>query len=243
MREPEPLLPLAQALGDTVRLLLLHHLMGGPATVSELVSVTNTTQSNVSNHLAVLRRSKLVRSVRQGRQQVYELRDARVAQLIESLASLTGAAPKAVRQSPDLVRARTCYDHLAGQLGVRLFDVLLSRHAITEPGTLRTLRNPGSPIELGKNGPELFRRLGIDVDDVIRGRKPYAFACRDWTEHQPHLGGRLGAALWGSFVERGWVARQPGTRIVRVTARGRKALGRMFGINTEASGSRRKDNR
>ena len=231
MRATEPLLPLAQALGDPVRLVLLHHLMGGPATVSELVSVTNATQPNVSNHLAVLRRSRLVRSVRQGRQQVYELRDARVAQLIESLAVLAGAAPEAVRQSPALVRARTCYDHLAGQIGVRLFQVLLSKRAITQPETLRTLRNPGSPVELGRNGPGVFAQLGVDVDDVVRGRKPYAFACRDWTEQQPHLGGRLGAALWGRFVELGWVARQPGTRVVLVTAAGRRGLARTFGIS------------
>lgn len=228
-----PLLPLAQALGDPVRLEVLQHLMGGPTTVSELVSVTGSSQSNISNHLAVLRRSKLVRSVRQGRQHVYELRDERVAQLIESLSTLAGAAPKAVRQSPGLVKARTCYDHLAGQAGVQLFKVLLAKRAITEPETLRTLRNPGSPVELGKRGREFFGKLGIDLDEVVRGRKPYAFGCRDWTEQEPHLGGRLGAALWSRFVELGWVERQPGTRVVLITAVGRRGLARTFGISLD----------
>lgn len=230
MRDTDLLSPIAQALGDPVRLMVLQSLMAGPATVSELVSVTGSTQPNVSNHLAVLRRSKLVRSVKQGRQQVYELRDERVAQLIESLSTLVGAAPKAVRQSPALVRARTCYDHLAGQIGVQLFKVLLSKRAITEPETLRTLKNPGSPIELGKNGHDLFQGLGVDVEQVLRGRKPYAFACRDWTEQKPHLGGRLGAALWGRFVELSWVTRQPGSRAVLITAQGRKGFGAKFGI-------------
>lgn len=234
MDDTAPLLPLAQALGDPVRLMVLQHLMGGPVTVSELVSVTGSSQSNISNHLAVLRRSKLVRSVKQGRQHVYELRDERVAQLIESLSTLAGAAPKAVRQSPGLVKARTCYDHLAGQVGVQLFKVLLARRAITEPKTLRTLRNPGSPIEIGKHGAELFGKLGIDVDDVMRGRKPYAFGCRDWTEQEPHLGGRLGAAVWARFVELGWVERQAGTRVVLITADGRKGLEKTFGIDLEA---------
>ena len=230
MRGSDVLVPLAQALGDPVRLTVLQALMGGPAAVSELVSITGSTQPNISNHLAVLRASKLVRSVKEGRQRVYELRDQRVAQLIESLSTLSGAAPKAVRQTPALIRARTCYDHLAGQIGVRLFEVLLAKHAITEPKILRTQKNPGSPVELGKNGQKVFGGLGIDVEEVMRGRKPYAFACRDWTEQLPHLGGRLGASLWGRFVEAGWVSRQPGTRTVLITARGRRALDTTFGI-------------
>lgn len=234
MRGTDALLPLAQALGDPVRLMVLQTLMSGPATVSEIVSITGSSQSNVSNHLAVLRRSKLVRSIKEGRQQVYELRDQRVAQLIESLSTLAGPAPKAVRQTPALVRARTCYDHLAGQIGVKLFKVLLARQAITEPVTLRTLKNPGSPLELGKNGLRVFGELGIDVDDLLRGRKTYAFACRDWTEQQPHLGGRLGAAVWGRFVEMGWTARQPGTRAVLITAQGRKGFNAKFGIEVSA---------
>jgi hypothetical protein len=116
---------------------------------------------------------------------------------------------------------------------VQLFKALLASEAITEPETLRTLRNPGSPIELGKNGSEVFKKLGIDIDEVIHGRKPYAFACRDWTEQEPHLGGRLGAAMWARFVEVGWVERQPGTRVVLITAAGRSGLRRGFGIKIE----------
>lgn len=233
MHDVAALHPLAQALGDPIRLTVLQLLMGGPTAVSELVSLTGSSQSNISNHLAVLRRAKLVRSIRQGRQQVYELRDQRVAQLIESLSELTGAAPKAVRESPGLVKARTCYDHLAGRMGVKLFRVLLARRAITEPRTLRTLSRPGSPIELGKHGAEIFDKLGVDLDDVTRGRGPYAFGCRDWTEQEPHLGGRLGAALWARFVELGWVERQAGTRIVLITAAGRRGFDRSFGIDPE----------
>ena len=225
--------PLAQALGDPIRLTVLQLLMGGPTTVSELVSLTGSSQSNISNHLAVLRRGKLVRSIKQGRQQVYELRDERVAQLIESLSDLTGAAPTAIRKSPGLVKARTCYDHLAGQVGVKLFRVLLAKRAITEPRTLRTLRRAGSPIELGKRGTEVFDKLGVDLDDVTRGRGPYAFGCRDWTEQEPHLGGRLGAALWGRFVEMGWVERLAGTRVVLITAAGRRGFERTFGVDLE----------
>lgn len=230
MTEPDTLLSLAQALADPIRLVILQHLMGGAATVSELVAVTGASQPNVSNHLGLLRRRRLVRSSKQGRQQVYELKNPMVAHLIESLSALSAGSPAAVRPSPALMKARTCYDHLAGQIGVRLFDALLSRQAISAPTTLRTSRNPGSPIELGARGPAVFAELGIDLDEVTRGRKPYAFACRDWTEQRPHLGGRLGVALWGRFIELGWVTHRPGTRVVLVTASGRQGLRKALNI-------------
>ena len=226
------LFSLAQALADPIRLSVLQHLMGGPASVSELVALTGASQSNVSNHLALLRERRLVRAAKQGRQQLYELGTPEVGQLIESLTEAAGApAPRAVEESPALAKARTCYDHLAGRVAVRLFDALLNRKAITTPTVLRTSKNPGSSIELGEDGNAVFSRLGIDVAEVMRGRKPYAFACRDWTERRAHLGGRLGAALWGRFVELGWVARRPGTRIVLVTPVGRRGFKRTFGFD------------
>lgn len=221
---------LAHALADPVRLMILQHLMGGPTTVSDIVSVTGTSQSNVSNHLAILRESKLVRSTRQGRHNVYEVRDQRVAQLIESMSVLADSVPEAVRQTPALARARTCYDHLAGQVGVELFSSLLSQRAITEPKALRTLKSPGDAVKLGPAGEAVFGKLGIDIGDVMGGRGSYAFACRDWTEHKPHLGGRLGAAMWGRMIELGWVEKKPGTRVVLVTPLGRKELKSRFGV-------------
>ena len=226
---------LAHALADPVRLVILHHLMGGPTTVSDIVSVTGGSQSNISNHLAILRESKLVRSTKQGRHHVYEIRDQRVAQMIEAMAVLTETVPEAVRQTPALARARTCYDHLAGQLGVDLFASLLSKEAVTEPKLLRTLKNPGDAVELGPHGRSVFEQFGLDVDDIVRGRGPYAFACRDWTEHKPHLGGRLGAAMWGRMIELGWVERQPGTRQVLVTPLGRDELKARFGVQVSLS--------
>jgi DNA-binding transcriptional ArsR family regulator len=209
----------AQALADPLRLAVLGHLMGGPATVSEIVSITGESQSKVSNHLALMRERGLVRASREGRQRVYELRDASVAQLVESLTAVAGAEPARYRESPPLARARTCYDHLAGRVGVALFDSLLSRGAIGGP------QEPKAAVEIGPEGEEVFGGLGIDLEESRRERRRFAYACVDWTERRPHLGGALGAALWARFVERGWVLKKPGTREVIVTDEGKAGLG------------------
>ena len=293
-----PVLELAQALADPLRLAILQCLMSGPATVSELMSLTEAAQSNVSNHLALLRERGLVRATRQGRQMVYELHDASVGQLIESLAQIAGGAverevratkgsslppergenagtrfwtargeaesaktqfsqaaeprergaaerdwpnpvrpsgsgaaqaegpqapaagggPVHMQKSAPLVKARTCYDHLAGRLGVALFDALVAR------GALHTPAAPHGPLELGPTASEVFGALGIDLAAARRERRKFATACLDWTERRPHLGGALGAAVWARCVERGWVIRQPGTRAIILTEAGKQGL-------------------
>lgn len=220
----EHVLELAQALADPLRLTLLEHLMDGPAAVSELVSMTGEAQSKVSNHLALLRERGLVHAARQGRQMVYELRDPSVAQLVESLTLVAGMVPAKLWKSPQLVTARTCYDHLAGRFGVALFDALVIRGAIKEPSA------PRGEVVLGPAGMEMFRELGLNLDALRRERRHFAIACPDWTERRPHLGGVLGAALWTLFVERGWVVKQPGTRAVIVTDMGKQYLRDHLGV-------------
>jgi DNA-binding transcriptional ArsR family regulator len=217
----------AQALADPLRIAVLQHLMGGPATVSEIVSITGESQSNVSNHLALMRERGLVRASRQGRQRIYELRDASVAQLVESLTAVAGAKSARYRESPPLARARTCYDHLAGRVGVALFDSLLSRGAVGEP------HEPKALVEIGPEGEAVFGELGIDLEEVRRERRLFAYACLDWTERKPHLGGALGAALWAKFVERGWVLKKSGTREVIVTDKGKANLESELGVRFE----------
>jgi DNA-binding transcriptional ArsR family regulator len=253
-----PVLELAQALADPLRLALLQSLMSGPATVSELMSLSGATQSNVSNHLALLRERGLVRATRQGRQMVYELRDASVGQLVESLAQVAGGAgaratngsslppergenagtrfpqapaavgaPPFVQKSAPLVRARTCYDHLAGRLGVALFDALVARGALQAPAASRGL------LELGPAAAEVFGALGIDLAAARRERRKFATACLDWTERRPHLGGALGAAVWARCVERGWVVRQPGTRAIILTDGGKQGLRDLLAVELQ----------
>lgn len=224
---------IAHALADPLRLTILQRLMHGSAAVSELVVLTGEAQSKISNHLAVLRDRGLVTVTRLGRQRLYEILDLSVAHLVESLVDVSGRGPTKLEKSPALARARTCYDHLAGQLGVAIFDALVSRGAITKSAA----RYRG-PVGLGPAGTQVFGRLGIDLDEVRRERRQFATACGDWTERRPHLGGALGAALWAGSVEQGWVVHKPGTRIVVVTARGQRNFRERLGVSLDHTTSK-----
>ena len=225
MDENEQLFMLAQALADPLRLVMLQHLLAGPATVSELQSRTGASQSNVSNHLALLRERELVRATREGRQIFYTVRDASVGHLVESLTVVAGMVPAKLWKSPQLIAARTCYDHLAGRYGVALFDALLAQDAINAPRAMH------AEVELGARGEEVFSKLGLNLSAVRRERRRFAFACPDWTERRPHLGGSLGAALWAACVERGWLVKQPGIRAIIVTDLGKQQLGEQLGVH------------
>lgn len=227
MGENDQLFILAQALADPLRLVMLQHLMEGPATVSQLQSLTGASQSKVSNHLALLRERDLVRAAREGRQIIYTLRDASVGQLVESLTVVAGMIPDRLWKSPQLIAARTCYDHLAGRYGVALFDALLALKAIKEPAEMH------AEVELGVRGEEVFGKLGLNLSALRRERRRFAFACPDWTERRPHLGGSLGAALWACSVERGWMVKQQGTRAIIVTDLGKQQLREQFGVQVQ----------
>ena len=217
-------LAIVQALADPLRLAVLHHLMGGPASVSELMTVVAVEQSRLSNHLAVLRQRGLVRATRQGRHVLYELHDAAVGRLVESLSQI-GAAPARTVKSAPVAQARTCYDHLAGRLGVAVFKALVAR------GALKTQKDVPGEVELTPRAERVFDTLGVDLAVVRQERRRLATACLDWTERQPHLGGALGAALWGELMARGWIVRRPGTRAVVLTAAGTRGLKRTLGVS------------
>jgi DNA-binding transcriptional ArsR family regulator len=233
MGDSNALLDLLKAVADPVRLRILDHLMGGAAAVSDLVAATGAAQSNVSNHLLLLRRRGLVRASKLGRQRVYELKNGQVARLIESLASVAGGVRPATVRDSALVNARTCYDHLAGKLGVRLFEALVARHAIRlpEPSSKPGRAAAKSQVEPGPRADAEFARLGISVADAMKGSRLPGFACLDWTERRPHLGGKLGVALCARFFETGWILRKPGTRAVLVTSAGRRGLAKQLGIS------------
>jgi len=226
----ERLFMLAQALADPLRLTILQHLMEGPATVSQLQSLTGASQSKVSNHLALLRERDLVRATREGRQIIYTLRDASVGQLVESLTVVAGMTPARLWKSPQLIAARTCYDHLAGRYGVAVFDALLAQEAIKDSAEMH------AEVEFGARGEEFFGKLGLNLSALRRERRRFAFACPDWTERRPHLGGSLGAALWAYYVERGWMVKQQGTRAIIVTDLGKQQLREQFGVQVQEEG-------
>jgi DNA-binding transcriptional ArsR family regulator len=203
----EPRVVLLKALAHPLRLRVvdrLGHL--GPAPVSALAAELGVPLPELSNHLRRLRDAGLVATVRTGRQVVYALSD-RVEVLLPLLDRLTRPADLPAGRAA----SRTCYDHLAGPLGVDLYRGLLAR------GALRDL--PDGTVEIAD--PAALARLGVDA--IEPGRRRMAFECLDATEHAPHLAGALGGALAAALIERGWVERDAG-REVHLTAAGRRRL-------------------
>jgi DNA-binding transcriptional ArsR family regulator len=208
----DPRVALLKELAHPLRLRVIDRLGHlGPAPVSALAAELGAPMPELSNHLRRLREAGLVRVRRDGRHAVYELGESGVELLLPLLDRLTAPA------SPEPAKAasRTCYDHLAGPLGVGLY------HDLCERGALRPARD--GTVGLGAAAAEAFGALGVDVTAAEPGRRRRAFECLDATEQRPHLAGALGAALAAALIDRGWVERAEG-REVRLTAAGRAAL-------------------
>lgn len=209
---------LAAAMADPSRVKILCALMDGRAwTATELSAVAEVVPSTASAHLARLVASGLIAVVAQGRHRYYRLSGPDVAELIEMMmgVSLNWAISPTVSTPVSLRRARTCYDHLAGELAVGIYDFLVQQKWITPEGSAIT-----------EDGHHHFARLGLTP---AKGqRRKVCCGCLDWSERRFHLGGALGAALLHSCEEKGWLTRTPGYREVSVTASGRLALNQHF---------------
>jgi DNA-binding transcriptional ArsR family regulator len=214
----------ASLMGDAPRatfLMALSHGQSLPA--SELARRARVTPSTASIQLAKLVEGGLLSVERSGRQRYYGLADPNVATAIESLAVIAPRRPasslKQARIGSELQAARTCYDHLAGALGVALFDALQRQRLLT------------SELEPTKRGAKQFGELGIDVDELTGRRRPFAKRCLDWTERRHHLAGSLGAELATRCFELAWIKRLPSSRAVVVTTEGRSALARELTVD------------
>jgi DNA-binding transcriptional ArsR family regulator len=228
-----PRVRVIHALDDPLRYALVSRLFTGPATVSELVATTGAAQSKVSNHLAILREADVVRAERSGRAIVYELAGPEIAAVLEALERMGGSLPAPTRMPSDLALARSCYDHLAGRLGVALFDALVRARALgrVEELPVRKVRGAFGPVALGPAAREVFGALALDLEQIKAQRRQFATACSDWTETRAHLGGALGAALQTQLVRERWLLRRAGSRLVRITPVGREGLRERFGID------------
>lgn len=218
------------ALADPVRLSVMMYLIRGSASVTEMLHHLDVSQSNLSNHLAVLKNANLVKVTPSGRQKIYELANPESAQLIELLLNLQTITPKKEKAVKPIQFARTCYDHLAGKLGVKLFNILLEKKAIQYPDK----HNDSKPfamkeMELGPDSKPVFEKLGIDLS-VLNTRRRFAFACMDWTERTPHLAGALGAAVCHTFLEKKWIARKSESRTIALTTKGKQELESLLGL-------------
>ncbi|MCA0204991.1 MAG: helix-turn-helix domain-containing protein [Proteobacteria bacterium] len=219
MKDGPDIARLAALIGDPARANMLAALMAGKAlTASELAAEAGIAAPTASAHLARLEAGGLVRQRRQGRHKYVTLAGDEVAQVLEALMGLAaGTGHLRTRPGPrdaELRKARVCYNHLAGDLGTRLYDSLAARNLI---------RAEGDSLVLTPAGVAAMAAFGIDVADLSRGRAPLCRACLDWSERRTHLAGSLGRALLARIEAKGW-ARRGEARLVRFTPEGEAAF-------------------
>jgi DNA-binding transcriptional ArsR family regulator len=218
----------ASLVGDPARANMLTALLSGRAlTASELAQEAGITPQTASSHLSKLETGGLIEQEKQGRHRYYRLADPDVGGVLEGLAALAArAGHMRVRtgpKDPALRRARVCYDHLAGDLGVQMLDSLRRQ---------KLVRQHKHDIELTNQGQRFLEStLQIGADTLAHPRRPVCKACLDWSERRHHLAGTLGAALLQRFTELKWAARDPtpGSRVVQFTRQGEKRFAALFG--------------
>jgi DNA-binding transcriptional ArsR family regulator len=220
---------IAGAIGDPARARMLYTLMDGRAyTSTELALVAAVGPSTASAHLNRLKRERLVSVLVQGRHRYYSLGGPGVARVLESLLTLAGRVSSSVQiRTPLHLRlARTCYDHIAGNLGVLIHDRMR---------TLGWLSPDEDAYEVSPLGARELARLGIDVADLRKARRRFAVPCLDWSERRHHLGGALGAAVLEQALKRKWVRLAREERVLAVTPLGARELRTRFGVVVTAA--------
>ena len=217
----------AAAIADPARARMLCCLLDGRArTATELAVVAQKSPSTASSHFQKLLEQGLVTLVSQGKHRYFQLASADVAKALEGLLSLTSFESPAFKPSTPchLRHARTCYDHLAGEVGVLLHDALLAGEWMYQEQ---------GDYGLTPKGIERLTRMGMDLSADTPTRRRFAYPCLDWSQRCAHVGGTLGAALLGHMVREKWVVRAPDSRALTVTAKGRKRLASAFDIQLE----------
>lgn len=219
---------IASAIGEPARARMLCALLDGRArTSTELAMVAGVTPSTASVHLHQLAVRRLVKVFAQGRHRYYSLEGVRVAVALEALSVLASGSRHAfVPGTPEpLLAARTCYDHIAGALGVSLHDRFKTL------GWLTGRSVAGHAYDLTPVGANALESLGVNIAAVRKLRRRFAYACLDWSERRPHLGGALGAALLHVALKRRWVLPDPDGRALTVTRIGRREMLARFGLS------------
>ena len=215
---------MAALIGDPARANILTALMGGSAlTATELANEAGVTKQTASAHLAKLTEANFIAPEKQGRHRYFKLADHQVAEVLENLMGLAAnRKPSRIRtgpKEPALRKARVCYDHLAGDLGVQLYE------SLEREGWLNGCSD--APELTDKGGHELAA-FGIDLDAMRKKRRPLCRSCLDWSVRRSHLAGSVGAALLNQFYALRWAKRVDGTRIVQFTQKGEAALRQHF---------------
>jgi DNA-binding transcriptional ArsR family regulator len=218
--EAKELAQLSAQLADPARATMIMTLMDGSSrSASELGLAANVSPSSASGHLAKLVNSRILTDTKQGRQKYYRIATASVAHAVEALQIIASPAStlRQIGQSQlnPFSFARTCYDHLAGRLGVEVTAALQRQKILTLAG---------KAYEITAYGTAWLQDFGIDPDQLKLEKRGLALQCLDFTERRPHLSGALGAALLARTIELRWIAKTPVPRSVRLTENGRSEL-------------------
>ena len=231
MREGPDISQVGALIGDPARANILVALMDGRAlTATELAEIAGVTAQTASTHLGKLEAGGLIRPQKQGRHKYFSLAGPKVGELIESL-SIFAADRGQLRHRPGpkdaaMRKARICYDHLAGDLGVLMFDSLAAR---------RHLAVDDSEIGLTDGGERFVRELDIDLGALRKSRRPLCRCCLDWSERRNHLAGSLGAALFDMIIARGWARRDGKSRVIAFSQNGEASFRALFPVEAKAT--------
>ncbi len=219
---------IAAAIGEPARTKMLYCLMDGHArTSTELAIVAGVSPSTASSHLHRLHGERLIKVLVQGKHRYYSLHGRAVARVLEGLTVLAGGTRTAfVPNTPNRLRAaRTCYDHLAGALAVALHDRLMTL------GWLAAGNDDETVYDVTAKGAKALEALGVDVAGARALRRRFAYACVDWSERRPHVGGAIGAALLALALRKRWVTQDLDSRAVSITRLGVRELQAHFGLS------------
>ncbi|HUC16882.1 MAG TPA: helix-turn-helix transcriptional regulator [Acetobacteraceae bacterium] len=221
----------AALVGNPARANMLTALLDGrAATAGELAQAAGVSPQTTSGHLAKLTEARLLLLSKQGRHVYYRLASPLIGRMLEGIMAVAADGPPRYRPRSGgdeaLRTARTCYDHLAGRLGVALADALAARGQVA-------LGEDGG--EVTEEGEAFFTDFGLPITGLRNGRRTFCRPCLDWSERRPHLAGALGAALTDRLFTLGWVLRQRNTRAVLISAKGQTGLKAAFGIQLGAN--------
>lgn len=216
----------ATLIGDPTRAAIMWTLLDGRAfTATELAIVANTSPQNISMHLGKLLEADLLCVEKQGRHKYYRFLNKEVAYAVEAMANLVPKPEVSLRNEsesdPPIKFCRTCYDHLAGKIGVALTDSLLKQKIIIEKNNV---------YEISPEGEKWFSRFGINIEEAQKQKRIFLKPCLDWSERRNHIAGSIGALLLNKMMDEDWFRRTKDSRAMIITGKGEKELLKNFKI-------------
>jgi DNA-binding transcriptional ArsR family regulator len=216
----------ATLIGDATRAAILWNLLDGRAfTATELSIAAGTSAQNISMHLAKLLEANLICVEKQGRHKYYRFSSKEVAYAVEAMANLIpkpeNTLKKETEKYPPIKYCRTCYDHLAGKIGVALTDSLLEQKIIL---------NKNDVFEISSDGKKWFSDFGINLEEAQKQKRIFLKPCLDWSERRNHLAGSVGAMLLNKMITEDWIRKTKNSRAIIITGKGEKGFLKYFKI-------------